>query len=238
MSYQAHITPVILAGGRGARLSHIISGKQKVVTEIHGRPFLTYLLDMLNALAMNKVVLCTGHMADDVYHKLGAGYGSMELIYSKEKEPRGTGGAIRLALSSISTDNILVMNGDSFITVNLNDYLDWYFKKGCGASLCLTQVPEVSRYGKVTISSNNMISSFEEKGTNSGPGWINAGIYLMKKALLTSIPPNIPYSLEREFFPKLVNQDLFGFCCDGDFIDIGTPETYRAANEFFSGGPL
>ena len=145
----------------------------------------------------------------------------------------GTGGALRLALPYLLSDPIIVMNGDSFINVDINDYMAWFLKTNCRASILLTKVSDISRYGRVITDSNGQVVTFEEKGGNGNEGWINAGVYIMQKSLIESIPPGKYFSLERQFFPKLVKCGLYGFRFNGDFIDIGTPETYATAEDFF-----
>ena len=233
MENLSYTTTVILAGGLGTRLRSVVPGRPKVLANILDRPFLAFLLDQLVSADIRDVVLCTGYMADDVYEEMGDAYKSLQLIYSKENFPFGTGGALRLALPHLNSDPVLIMNGDSFVNIDLTVYLDWFFKKNCQASLLLTNVSDTSRYGKVVVAEDDLLLAFEEKGLNSGPGWINAGIYIMKKSLIATIPAGIPFTLEREFFPKLVNKGLYGFRFDGKFIDIGTPDAFAMAEEFF-----
>ena len=233
MENLSYTTTVILAGGLGTRLRSIVPGRPKVLANILDRPFLAFLLDQLVSADIRDVVLCTGYMADDVYEEIGNAYKSLKLIYSKENFPFGTGGALRLALPHLNSDPVLIMNGDSFVNIDLTVYLDWFFKKNCQASLLLTNVSDTSRYGKVVVAEDDLLLAFEEKGLNSGPGWINAGVYILKKSLIETIPAGTPFSLEREFFPKLVNKGLYGFRFDGKFIDIGTPDAFAMAEEFF-----
>lgn len=228
------ITTVILAGGLGTRLRSVVPGRPKVLANILGRPFLTFLLDQLVLADVRDVVLCTGYMADEIDKQLGNTYKSLRLVYSRENVPLDTGGALRLALPHLNSDAVLVMNGDSFVDIDLTVYLDWFFKKNCQASLLLTYIADTGRYGKVTIAEDGLLLAFEEKGLKSGPGWINAGVYILKKSLVESMPVGTPFSLEREFFPELVDKGLHGFCFDGEFIDIGTPETFALAEKFFT----
>lgn len=230
----SNITAAILAGGLGSRLQSVISDKPKVLAEILGRPFLTYLLDQISSAGAREAVICTGYMAEEVQECFGGAYKSLRLLYSKEEEPLSTGGALRLALPCLSSDIVLVMNGDSYMDTDLSTYVDWFFQKSRDAALLLTQVPDTVRYGRVTVDEDGSITAFDEKGTSQGAGWINAGIYLMKKSLIASIPVGRLYSLEREFFPSLTGKKLFGFCGEGKFIDIGTPKSYAMAADFFA----
>jgi NDP-sugar pyrophosphorylase family protein len=230
----SEITSVILAGGLGTRLRSVVSDRPKVLAGVCNRPFLTFLLDQLVTAQAKEVILCTGFMADEVHKELGHKYKSLNIVYSSEPEPMGTGGALRLSLPLINSDPILIMNGDSHVNVDLTGYLKWFFERDRHASLLLVKVPDTGRYGKVIADDDGLIAAFEEKALDAGPGWINAGIYIMKKYLVASIPPGIPYSLERQLFPDLVQKkNIYGFCTNGKFIDIGTPDAYFQAQKFF-----
>jgi len=233
MHNHSNITAVLLAGGLGTRLKPVVSDKPKILADICDRPFVTFLLDQLVIAEIRDVVLCTGYMADEVYEKLGNAYKSLKLTYSKEDTPLGTGGALRLALPHIKSNFALVMNGDSFVNVKFAVYIDWFFKNKCAAALLLANVSDTRRFGKVLVDENGRLVLFKEKGSNSGSGWINAGVYLIKKSLIETIPEGIPFSLEREFFPKMIGQGLCGFQFEGDFIDIGTPKEFAFAEDFF-----
>lgn len=227
------ITTVILAGGLGTRLRSVVSDRPKVLAKICNRPFLTFLLDQLVIAKAKDVVLCTGYMAYEAHKTLGEKYKSLRLIHSREQELLGTGGALRLAIPHINSDPVLIMNGDSFVNVDLTVYIDWFFKKNRQASLFLANVPDTKRFGKVSISEDGLLLAFEEKVPSDGHGWINAGIYILQKSIVASIPSGIPFSLEKELFPKLIGKGLYGFCFNGKFIDIGTPKSYRQAEDFF-----
>jgi len=179
------------------------------------------------------VILCVGYMANVVQDVFGDVYKSLHITYSKEKRPLGTGGALRLALPLITSERVMVMNGDSFIDADLNAFDKWSTEKAAACALVLTQVSNTKQYGKVVSVNDGRIKSFEEKQESLGPEWINAGIYLLQKGLMEMIPSGKVYSLEQEFFPKLVGRGLFGYRCNAQFIDIGTPESYAKADEFF-----
>ena len=129
----------------------------------------------------------------------------------------------------------MIMNGDSYINADLNAFLEWFLRKDLDAALILTKVSNTNRYGRVMSTKDGCIQSFREKDRNEGPGWVNAGICLLKKNLVETIPSGKPYSLEREFFPLLISKGLYGYQCAGEFIDIGTPESYAQAEAFFKG---
>ena len=234
MARERNITAAILVGGQGTRLQSVVSDRPKVLAEISGKPFLAYLFDQLLNSGIRKVVLCSGYMADKIDACFGDSYGLLSIQYSKEDQPLGTGGGLRLALPLLASDTILIMNGDSYIDANLGTYIDWFFDQERQASLLLTKMDDTSRYGSVIINKNKTVAAFKEKCDNTASGWINAGVYLMKRSLVSSIPAEKFYSLERDFFPSLTGGILYGYCDKGRFIDIGTPETYAMAESFFA----
>jgi NDP-sugar pyrophosphorylase family protein len=229
-------TAAILAGGFGTRLRPVISDRPKVLAEICGRPFLTYLFDQLLSFHINHVVLCTGYMGDRIRETIGNTYGSLMIEYSQESLPLGTAGALRYALNRFNSDQILILNGDSYYKTNIATFWNWHKSKEAFASLLLTKVADTQRYGRVETDSQGSILKFNEKGERSGPGLINAGIYLMDKQLIFSIPPEKCVSLERELFPMWIGQKIYGYHSEGQFIDIGTPEDYANAASFFMKG--
>ena len=229
-----NVTAVILAGGVGSRLRSAVSDRPKVLAEVNGRPYLEHLFDQLLDAGIEHAVLCTGYLSDMVEKVCGATYGPMKLSYSQELRPMGTGGALRLAVPNIMSDTVLVMNGDSYCTANLKTFQESHDNRGASASILLTDVPDTSRYGRVQFDDQSRVICFEEKGTHSGHGWINAGIYLIQAGKLESIPAGRAVSLEHEIFPSWVEQGLYGYCCNSRFLDIGTPESYAEAESFFT----
>jgi len=234
MSHPDLTTAMILAGGVGSRLRSVVSDRPKVLAAIHGRPFLTYLLDVLEDAGLRQVVLCTGYMAESVEAALGATYGAMRLVYSRETTPLGTGGAIRSALDMVEAASVLIMNGDSFCEADLPAMADIHRQRQANATIVLTEVPDTGRFGRVRIDDTGRLLEFEEKGLHAGPGWINAGIYLVQRQLLESIPAGRAVSLERDAFPRWIGQGIFGYPVQGRFLDIGTPESFAAAEAFFA----
>jgi len=234
MANARDITAILLAGGRGTRLSGVVSDRPKVLADVGGRPFLSYLLDQLEAAGFRQAVVSTGYMADMVRTTLGERHGGIALRYQQELEPLGTGGGIRLAAQAVESNPVLVMNGDSYLDADLAAFAEFHGAHGGPGSLLLTKVTDVSRFGQVRLGPGDRIEAFEEKNAAGGAGWINAGVYLLDRRLIDSIPPDTFVSLEKEMFPRWVERGLFGFRAGGRFIDIGTPESYREAAAFFS----
>ena len=154
------------------------------------------------------------------------------MAYSCEPLPLGTAGAVRLALPMLKSDPVLVMNGDSFCRPDLPSFFRWYEERKAAATLLLTRVPDTRRFGRVQVDNDGAIRAFEEKGEHDGPGWINAGVYLLSRQLLAAIPQQTAVSLERETFPGWLGRGLYGCPSETPFLDIGTPASYAAAEEF------
>lgn len=228
------ITAVILAGGLGMRLRSLVSDRPKVLAEVRGYPFLTYIFDQLIAFGLKHVVLCTGYLGEQVEATFGDSYGSLHLVYSQESLLRGTAGALRLALPFFKSDPVLVMNGDSFCEENLNAFYSWHCAQGANATLLLSKVPDTKRYGQVHTDRAGGVLKFKEKDEKNRPGWINAGIYLISRSLLLTIPESFFVSLEKDMFPGWIGQGLYSYRSRGRFLDIGTPEGYSKAEIFFS----
>jgi len=226
---------MILAGGMGTRLRPVLGEKQKVIAEIDGRPFLGHLLDRLADAGAERTVLCTGFKADDVESVLGMEHRGMSLLYSREEAPMGTGGAVRKALDEIHGETFFVLNGDSFCDVNLRALLEHHRMREAQATLTLVRVSDTARFGRVEQSAQGAIMAFVEKGVSAGPGWINAGVYCLERGAVLGLPPGCVLSLEREVFPTWIGRGFYGYCCDGGFLDIGTPESHAAAAGFFAG---
>ena len=232
----AQVTAAILAGGMGSRLRPAVAGRPKALADVGERPFLTYLFDQLVAAGARDVVLCTGYLGDQIAMIFGESYDTLRLDYSQESTPLGTAGALRLALPLFNSNPVLVMNGDSYCDTNIREFWFWHGSRQANATLLLTKIFDTKRFGQVKVDVDGKVTDFKEKSSGQGPGWINAGIYLLNRDLLEEIPANRPVSLEREIFPAWIGRGLYGFRSEARFMDIGTPEAYAGAQSFFAGG--
>ena len=156
----------------------------------------------------------------------------MAIDYAVETEPLGTGGGILFAMSKCTTDNVLVINGDTMFKVDLDAFERFHEEKGGLLSIVLREVEDVSRYGSVTISDDNLIALFIEKQVTSGRGYINGGVYLINRKLFDKHPQPRKFSFEKDLMTKFYTQELFyAMPSDGYFIDIGIPEDYARAQQ-------
>lgn len=225
-----NIDAIILAGGKGTRLSSVVADRPKPMAEVEGRPFIEWLIRQVRAQGVTRIILSTGHMADafEAYFGRGRRLG-MEIAYSHEHEPLGTAGAMRLALPHVCSDDVLVMNGDSFCGFTLNDMLAAHRASKARATLLLTAAPSTDRYGAVVVDDAGSVQAFREKEAGMGAGLISAGVYLLSREVISSIPEGRQVSIERDVFPSLIGRGLYAYVAEGPFIDIGTPESYREA---------
>jgi len=218
---------VILAGGLGTRLHSLLGGKPKPMAPIAGRPFLEYVLLWLKKYGFTEVILCIGYQGVFIQKYFGQGERwGLNIRYSHEEELRGTAGALKLAQGFIRGENFLVLNGDSFVDLDLNILIYYHRVRKALASIALVKVPNTARYGAVEIDESGKIMRFMEKEETKTPGLINGGIYVFQREVLELIPEGRPVSLEREIFPKLIGEGFYGLPFQAYFIDIGVPEDY------------
>ena len=224
---------VVLAGGQGTRLrSALDEGVPKVLAPVAGRPFLAFLLDWLDRFGAGRIVLCLGYRADRVTAWLAeAAIGPDRADVSIEPRPLGTAGALAFARGHLRTGTVLVINGDTFADADLIALADAHCRFGTGATMLCTRVEDSDRYGRVELDEDGRITEFVEKAQATGPGLINAGLYLFDIDILDRLPRDeIAVSLERELLPSLVAAGrLRAHVYQGAFLDIGTPESLALA---------
>jgi len=220
-------TAILLAGGKGTRLQSVVSDIPKPMAAIGPKPFLAFLLDALKFQGITRVILGVGYKSEVIIDYFGSEYEGMALFYSIEDTPLGTGGAIAQAMRLVEEESAFVLNGDSFIDVNLEDMrvkgADFPFV------MAIKKMYEFERYGTVTIVKDQVVSFNEKQPVKEG--WINTGVYLIRKELLTTGFPD-KFSFETDFMEAYVSKISFGVVqTSGFFIDIGIPEDYALAQK-------
>ena len=223
---------IILAGGFGTRLQGVVKDLPKPMAPVNGRPFLTYILDYLIDYEYQRVVLSVGYLHEKIVDYFGKKYKTLEIDYAVEEEPLGTGGGILFAMSKCTTDNVLVINGDTMFKVDLTAFEHFHQEKNGLLSIVLREVEDVSRYGSVVIGDNNLITLFAEKQVTFGHGFINGGVYLIHRKIFEKYPQPKKFSFEKDLMTKYYTQECFyAMPSDGYFIDIGIPEDYTRAQQ-------
>lgn len=226
---------VILAGGFGTRLQTLVNDVPKPMATVNHQPFLNYIFAYLKHYGIKHVVLSTGYLAHKITEYYQNEFNGIKISYTKEEQPLGTGGGIRLALDKCHTKHVLVLNGDSFFDVNLNQYFNQHtsFKSDC--TLALRGVENASRYGTIKLGDMGVIKAFREKNGEEKPGLINGGVYILNRDIfLSKTLESHAFSVEKDFFETRINElNIFGFEHQGYFIDIGIPEDYTKAQDDF-----
>jgi NDP-sugar pyrophosphorylase family protein len=174
--------------------------------------------------------MCTGYLADQIEGEFGNGRSlNVEIEYSKEADPLGTAGAVKLAERHLGqASEFLVMNGDSFLEVDLNQLIQFHREHGGLVSMAVVGVEDASRYGTVQRDADQKVTGFLEKTGIEGPGSVNGGVYVFDSSVLQYIPDG-PASLEKDVFPRLLSKGVYALEHHGMFIDIGTPGDYARA---------
>jgi mannose-1-phosphate guanylyltransferase len=227
------IDVVILAGGLGTRVSHVLKDTPKILAPLGGRPFLSIVLEWLAGFGARRVVLGLGHLAQAVLGYLeDRRPESIEVVTVVEPEPLGTAGAVRFLAKEIESDPVLVMNGDSLVGADLCAFVRSHAASGAEASLLCTEMDDTARYGRVDVAPDGRIRGYREKKTaHPAPGIVNAGVYLFGAAMMARIRAASGASLERDIFPAAPPGCLHAMTGRFPFVDIGTPESLNAASE-------
>jgi len=203
---------------------------------VAGRPFLAWVLDHLAANGVRRVVLSVGDrhgaIQDHFGDRFGAPSGPLALAYCVEERPLGTGGAIHAALGACATDPVLVVNGDTLFDIDLKPLLARHRIAGRPLTMALHRAADTARYGRVGVT-DGIVTGFEEKGVHGpgpGPGWINAGLYVVSARLFDRFDLPAAFSFENDLLaPHLAALAPAAHEADGYFIDIGVPADYRRA---------
>jgi D-glycero-alpha-D-manno-heptose 1-phosphate guanylyltransferase len=223
---------VVLAGGLGTRLRQVVPDLPKPMAPVAGRPFLEILLGALAAKGIDRVVLSVGHRAEAITGHFGSRWNGLEIDYAIEATPLGTGGAVRLALGRCRHDPVLVVNGDTFLDLEVDALMRRWQANGAPV-LVARAVSDTARFGRLTVDGDRL-SGFAEKGV-PGPGLINAGCYLVPRNLLAALPADRPFSLETDFLvPRGPEAGFRVFVSEGLFIDIGVPDDFSRAQSLLA----
>lgn len=218
---------IILAGGFGTRLGHMLNDVPKPMAPVNGRPFLRYIIDDLYEKGISKIVLAVGYKKETIIEYFGNNYKGIETVFSIEDLPLQTGGAIKKALCYCTSDDVFVINGDTFFNVNLIDMLN--FKRQLKVPLVIATklMHRFNRYGTVKVKDNRIIA-FEEKQYKES-GLINGGIYLIDRTILNDFEKD-RFSFETDYLQNMVSVlSMYSYESEGYFIDIGIPEDYIKA---------
>jgi mannose-1-phosphate guanylyltransferase len=219
---------VILVGGEGTRLRPLTSTVPKPVVPLVDRPFITFMLEWLSRHGIDDVIMSCGFLATSVRNVLGDGAGlGLRLRFVEEPDPRGTAGALKFA-SSMLDERFLMLNGDVLTDIDLTAQIAQHEQTGAKATLALVPVSDPSAYGLVHLNEDRSVRDFVEKPNPDAidTNLISAGAYVLEREILELVAPDRNVSIEREVWPLLVGDGLYGFASDSYWLDIGTPSRY------------
>lgn len=221
---------IILCGGLGTRLGALTRNTPKPLIDVAGRPFLAHVLNKLCIPEIDGFVLATGFHAEQVSNVIKTNWQGRPVQYSVEKQPLGTGGAVRLAMENFDLDQALVVNGDTLFDCDLRELITGFDASPWATRMALRQVQDCTRYGRVELANDSRVVAFGEKG-HAGPGLINAGIYVQRRKPL-ALYGLAPFSFETDYLAKLdPTWPIQGQMKDGYFIDMGIPEDLARARQ-------
>lgn len=220
---------IILAGGFGTRLKHVVSDVPKPMAPVNGDPFLKHVLDYLLNNGVSHIVLAVGYKADIVQNFFGDTYNGINISYSVEDSPLGTGGAIKKALKCCNEKNIFILNGDTMFDVDLKEMQAFHANSGSDLTIAIKSMNNFNRYGTVVLEEGLVTKFVEKKPTLQGK--INGGIYLINNEIMNEID-EMSFSIEKMILESRLI-DIYGFESDGYFIDIGVPEDYYKVQKDF-----
>jgi mannose-1-phosphate guanylyltransferase len=225
---------IVLVGGEGTRLRPLTESTPKPALTLVDRPFLAYMIEWLAGHGVGEVILACGFLPGVLREALGDGErGGARLRYVAEPEPLGTAGAIRFAADQLGEDledRFLALNGDVLTDLDLTALLRAHREHGARATIGLHAVEDSSAYGLVRSDRRGAVLEFLEKTGEREPGEVNAGMYVLERSVLDLVPPGESVSIERDVFPRLVGDGLYGLRLDGYWMDIGTPQRYLQAS--------
>jgi mannose-1-phosphate guanylyltransferase len=225
------VQALILAGGEGTRLRPLTYTVPKPVLPLAGRPHVAYVIDWLVRHGVEDVVVSCGHLAEGMRRAVAELEPGVKIRYAEEPDARGTAGAIRFAEDMLG-DRFLVLNGDVLCDLDLTALIEQHQRTGARATIALYPVADPTGYGLIHRDEDGEITEFLEKPSPEqiDTDEINAGAYLLERSVLDYIPPDRAVSIEREVFPELIGDGLYGIRLEGYWIDIGTPDRYLEAN--------
>lgn len=213
---------IVLAGGFGTRLKEVVSDVPKPMAPVNGKPFLEYLIKDLGEKGIRHIILAVGYKKEIIKEYFKNRYENIEITYSEELTPLGTGGAIKKALKLAKEADIFIVNGDTFFDVDLKRMKEFHTENKSTLTVAVKEMENFDRYGSLVIKEKKIIEFEEKKKKNKGK--INGGIYLIKKDLLNRIEK------EKFSFEKKVLEDKriekYSYKSKGYFIDMGIPEDY------------
>lgn len=225
-----YMEAIVLVWWLGTRLASVVSDVPKPMADINGKPFLEYLMMYLKSFWFTKIILATGHKQDIIENYFWNSYDGMEVVYCKDNQDFWTGWAIKRSLTYTKSNNVFVLNWDTYFPVDLKKLVEFHISKwDSNLTLALKYIKNITRSGSVIVDENNKILCFDEK--KEKPEWyINGWIYVINKDFYLWIETPESFSFEKDVMEKYFwTYNFYGMYGDEYFIDIWIPEDYARA---------
>ena len=220
---------IVLAGGLGTRLKHLLDDLPKPMAPVGDQPFLNYLLLYLKSEGIERVILSVGHRSKKIIEHFGNKFNGLDIVYSIEETPLGTGGAIKKSLELCLQDHVFVVNGDTYFDISFDIMRKSFLNKGPSLLMALCNMNSADRYGTVEIDNEGRVIAFKEKAFKK-PALINGGIYLIKTDMMSGIDLPDHFSFEKDIMERYLSAlKIMAIPFDNYFIDIGVPEDFYKA---------
>jgi D-glycero-alpha-D-manno-heptose 1-phosphate guanylyltransferase len=220
---------IILAGGLGTRLRSVVAELPKCMASVAGKPFIYYVIKQLQKQGIEKFIFSLGYKHEIIEAYIQQHFSTINVQFVIEQEPLGTGGAIQLACAKVTEENVLVLNGDTMFSIDVQKLAAAHISFDADCTLSLKPMLQFDRYGVVELNKDNSISSFKEKQFYE-QGLINGGVYALQTQhfLKEQLPEK--FSFEKDYLEKYFDKRrMYGNIQDAYFIDIGIPEDYQRA---------
>ncbi len=225
---------IILAGGLGTRLKKLLPDIPKPMAPVAGKPFLYFIFDWIRKYQVDKIILSVGYKAESISEYFGNSVFDIPVEYVVEKNPLGTGGAVKLASERTEGNDILILNGDTWFPVDISKLSAFHIENDSKFTVALKKMTDFDRYGTVELD-NNEILRFNEKRYCS-EGLINGGIYIANRFYMDSWKMPEVFSLEKDILEKEAGKSILkGIVFDDPFLDIGVPDDYMNAEKVLRG---
>jgi len=232
---------ILLVGGLGTRLQSELGDLPKPMVVVGGHPFLELIMLHLRSFGIGVVVLAVSHRHESIEEYFGNGASlGISVAYSREPQPLGTAGALRNALSLVQGDQVLVLNGDSFVDADYHEMLRHHRVHRNQLTIAAVQQSDCRDSGRLLISNNDVVAFLEKDTFDRSAGYINAGVYVFERRVIETIQPGVVQSLEKEVFPSLLSRGgrIGAYCTERYFADLGTPERLRQVRADFLDGRI
>ncbi len=219
---------IILAGGLGTRLKSVVENVPKCLAPVNEIPFIEYVLQYGHSQGIQRFIISVGYKKELIQFYIASQEYPFDIVFCEEDDPLGTGGAIKKSLALTQTDQILILNGDTFFEYNLKELAMIHEFEFADCTLCLKQLSNFDRYGAVEFLHGDIIGFKEKQFTTKG--YINAGVYALEKFHFHDLIFPSTFSFEKDYLEKYVIKLSFqGSIQNAYFIDIGIPEDYAQA---------